>query len=146
MSLAATDAADRVEQLTALTERLTERLAEETRLFEARRAQDVAAGLEETGRLANLYRHESMRVKANPDLIAGASKAARERLVQATLAFEAALERHAHAVAAAKTVTEGLVQTVAREVAGARAAGSGYGPGARATAGDARAVTLNRQA
>lgn len=146
MSLAAADAADRVQQLITLTEQLTERLAGEAALFEARRPQDAAAGLEETGRLANLYRHESMRVKANPDLIAGAPAAARERLVKATLAFDATLARHAHALEAAKTVTEGLVQTIAREVASVRAAGAGYGPGARATSGDARAVTLNRQA
>lgn len=146
MSLAALDAADRVEQLISLTERLAERLAAETAMFEARRPQDAAPGLEETGRLANLYRHESMRLKANPGLISGTPQAARERLVRVTREFDAALERHAHALAAAKTVTEGLVQTIAREVASSRAAGAGYGPGARATAGDSRAVTLNRQA
>lgn len=146
MSLAAADAADRVQQLITLTEQLTERLAGEAALFEARRPQDAAAGLEETGRLANLYRHESMRIKAAPALVAGAPQAARERLMRVTREFEAMLERHAHALAAAKTVTEGLVQTVAREVASARAAGAGYGPGARATAGDTRAVTLNRKA
>ncbi|NEX95188.1 flagellar basal body protein [Caulobacter sp. 17J65-9] len=146
MTLAAIDAADRVQQLIALTEQLTGRLAEEAALFEARRPQDAAAGLEETGRLANLYRHESMRVKANPDLVAGAPKALRLQLVEVTRAFETMLERHSHALAAAKAITEGLVQTVAREVASARAAGTGYGPGARATVGDSRAVALNKQA
>ena len=48
------DADDRVDQLIALTQRLTERLAEETRAFENRRPQDAVPGLEETQRLANL--------------------------------------------------------------------------------------------
>ena len=57
MSITANDAADRVEQLIALTRRLTDLLAEEARAFEARRPHEVAARAEETGRLANIYRH-----------------------------------------------------------------------------------------
>lgn len=145
MALHADDAHDRVEQLTALTRRLTERLSEEADLFEARRPQDVAPGLAETQRLANLYRHESARVKADPGLIAGAAPAARAALLKATEAFEAALKRHAHAVEAARTLTEGLVQAIAREIADARAPAA-YGAGGFSAQGDVRAVTLNRQA
>ena len=58
-------AAEHARRLTALTERLTERLAEETRCFEARRPQDVAAGVAETQDMANLYRRETARVKAD---------------------------------------------------------------------------------
>lgn len=146
MALAADDAADRVEQLIALTERLTERLTAETAAFEARKPHEAAAGAEETARLANLYRHESARVKADRALIEGAPKPRLAQLATATRAFDAILIRHSRALEAAKTLTEGLVRTIAAEVAAQRAPAAGYGANARATAGDASAVTLNRKA
>ena len=145
MALFADDAHDRVAQLIALTERLTAKLAEETRAFENRRPQDVIGGLEETQRLANLYRHESVRVKADRSLIETAELSQRLALMQATEAFEAVLARHARAVEAARTVSEGIVRAIAAEVADVRSPG-GYGSGGQAQSGDARAVTLNRKA
>src|SRR5688572_18385901 len=120
MAIAAHNAEDRVEQLILLTERLTELVAEQALAFEQRRPQDAAAGLEETSRLANLYRHESTRVRAAPDLVAGASLAQRTRLVRATEAFDSVLARQGRALEAAKTVTEGLVRAIADEVAAQR--------------------------
>lgn len=146
MGLSACDAQDRAAQLLALTERLTARLLDETAAYEAHRPQDAAAGLAATAELANLYRHESVRLKRDPGLIAGAPAALRERLIEATRTFEAALARHGRAVHAAKTVTEGLMEAVAREVARARASTAGYGPGARPARADATAITLNRRA
>jgi hypothetical protein len=144
--MTAEDADDRVDQLSALTEQLSERLTRETRAFEARRPQDAAPGLAETQRLANLYRHESARVRREPALIAAATPERRERLKRATLAFDAVLARHGRALEAARTVTEGLVRAVAEEVAAARPKAAGYGPGARPQGGAASAVTLNRRA
>ncbi|HTI68248.1 MAG TPA: flagellar basal body protein [Caulobacteraceae bacterium] len=144
--IAAADTDDRVAQLTGLTERLTKLLAAEAAAFEARRPQDTAPSAEETIRLANLYRHESVRIKADPSLVAGTSPAAHKRLMQATQTFEAVLARHGRALAAAKTVTEGLVQAIAEEVAATRSARSPYGANARAPAADASAITLNRRA
>jgi hypothetical protein len=72
MALSVEGPADRVEQLITLTERLTELMAQDAADFEARRPHLAAARAEESSRLANLYRHESMRVKRSPDLIAGA--------------------------------------------------------------------------
>ena len=146
MALAAHDAADRAAQLTELTERLTGRLAIETAFFEARRPQDAAAGMEETQRLANTYRRESQRIKADPALLAGAPLAARQALLTATQGFETALARHNHAVEAAKIITEGLLKAIAGEVASARASGAGYGAGGGAVVGDARAMALNARA
>ena len=146
MSLSANDAADRVSQMTALTERLTERLTVEAAAFEARRPQDVTSALPETQELANIYRRESARVKADPSLIEAAPAAARAALLRATEAFEAVLTRHFRALEASRTLTEGLVKASAREVVEARAPGTGYGASGRAMGADARAVTLNRQA
>jgi hypothetical protein len=141
------DAAERVEQLILLTERLTGLVAQSAQAFEARRPQDAAAFVGETGRLANMYRHESTRIRGNPAMIAGASLVQRTRLVRATEAFDAVLARQARAVEAAKTVTEGLVRTIAEEVATQRQKGASYGADATTAATPAAtAITLNRRA
>lgn len=136
----------RVRQLTRLTEDLTDRLINETRAFEARRPQDVAAGLAETQEMANTYRRESAQLKSNPALLAPATTTDRMALIAATQAFEAVLARHGRAVEAARIVSEGLVRAIAEEVAAARPPASGYGASGRASSGDGRAVTLNRTA
>ncbi len=98
MTAASAEATERVEQLILLTERLTDLVASSAQAFEARRPQDAAAYVGETGRLANLYRHESTRIRGNPGLIAGAAPARRTHLVRATEAFDAVLARQARAV------------------------------------------------
>lgn len=150
MALNADDAADRVDQLIILTERLTGVVDQQRQCFEAHRPQDAAALMEEAGRLANLYRHESARVRADPGLVEAAPAERRSQLIQATYDFDAALVRHGRALTAAKAVTEGLVRTIAEEVAGQREMLAGYGPGARtpssAYSAAATAITLNRRA
>jgi hypothetical protein len=139
-------ATDTAQGLTTLTQRLTERLAIELAAFEARRPQDVANGMAETQDMANRYRREAARVKADPQVLSGADLTARRALIAATEAFEAILARHARAVEAARIVSEGLVQTIAGEVAAARAMGTGYGASGRAPTLDGRAITMNRTA
>lgn len=148
MAIHAADPNDRVEQLIILTERLTELIALEAQAFEARRPQDAAEHLAETSRLANIYRHESAKIRANPSLVEKAPLAQRTRLVRVTEAFDAVLARQGRALEAAKTVTEGLVRAIADEVAAQRTSAGGYGPGAEAHAptGAATAITLNRRA
>jgi hypothetical protein len=143
---AAINARARVRQLTDLTTRLTARLTEESMAFESRRPQDAAASLSETQDLANLYRRESAQLKAHPASVAAAPAADRDALIRATQAFEAVLTRHARAVEAARVISEGLVRTIAAEVAGQRGSPSAYGASGHATAGDSRAVAFNRQA
>ena len=140
-------AVERAEQLILLTERLTELVVHSAQAFEARRPQDAAGLVGEPGRLANLYRHESTRIRGNPRVLAGLSLTQRTRLVRATEAFDAVLARQARAVEAAKTVTEGLVRTIAEEVASRRQKGASYGADATtAAAPAATAITLNKRA
>lgn len=146
MTADATTATAYLRRLTALTDRLTARLEIETDAFATRRAADVAAGMAETQDLANQYRRESNHLKANKPLLMAAPAPERMALVKATEAFEAVLEIHGRTVEAARTISEGLVRTIAQEVAGARAMGSGYGATGQANGGDSRAVTLNRTA
>ena len=140
------NATARIRQLIDLTTRLTARLSEESKAFESRRPQDAAATMAATQDLANTYRRESAQLKANPASVAAAPAADRTALIRATQAFEAVLSGHARAVEAARIISEGLVRTIAAEVAGQRGSPSAYGASGKATAGDSRAVALNRQA
>ena len=140
------NATARVRQLTDLTIRLTATLSEESKVFESHRPHDAAASLAGTQDLANAYRRESAQLKANPASVAAAPAADRTALIRATEAFEAVLSRHSRAVEAARIVSEGLVRTIAAEVAGQRGNPSAYGASGKANAGDGRAVAFNRQA
>ena len=146
MALAASSSAERMEQLILLTERLTGLIAEQLRAFEARRPQDAAQNADETARLANLYRHESLKVKTNPTILDGAPPELKERLIVATRAFDAVLARHGRAVEAAKTITEGLIRAIAEEVHRQRHAVASYGPKAMQAPRPATPVALNRRA
>ncbi|MFZ5670618.1 MAG: flagellar basal body protein [Pseudomonadota bacterium] len=146
MTADANQANERVDQLVALTDRLTGLMAAQCQAFEQHRPQDAAAQMEELSKLANIYRHESAKVRQSPGLIEAASLQHRARLMRSTEAFDAVLARQGRALEAARTITEGLVRAVAEEVAAQRSSGVGYGPGAAAQGGDARAITLNRRA
>jgi hypothetical protein len=149
MALMANDAADRCDQMIILVERLTDLVAQQCRAFEQHRPTDAAALMEETSRLANAYRHECTRIRAEPALLLAASAELRQRLARAAEAFDAVLHRHGRAVEAARTVTEGLVRAIAEEVASQREQLAGYGPTARPPASSATAataITLNRRA
>ena len=64
-------------------------------------------------------------------------------------ALEAALESHAIALAASKTVTEGLVRSIAAEVAAVRSGPAGYGRTgsfSNSTPRQASGVALNAKA
>lgn len=139
-------AALRVQHLTRLTNDLTERLSLEMEALRAHRPQDLNEGMAQTQEMANLYRRESAQVKANPAAIVAAPEADRRALIKATEAFEEVLGEHAVTVEAARQVSEGLVRTIAAEVAGARAQGVGYSASGQAMQGDGRAVALNRTA
>jgi hypothetical protein len=134
-----------LESMLALTELLTGLLADQALAFEQHRPQDVAPGLPEVARLAGLYRAGAAHVRSQPALLQDAEPELRRRLLAATEAFEAALDRQGRALGASKTVTEGLVKAIAEEIAARRGVGQPYGPGAvRRPA--ATAITLNQRA
>jgi hypothetical protein len=147
MFVSAEDALERVEQLILLTDRLTSLVAGQAKAFEARHPHEAATYVEETQRLANIYRHESARIRANPALVDGAPREQRMRLIRATEAFDAVLARQSRAVNAVKTVTEGLVRAIAEEVATQRQKGVSYGAdGTQSPTAAATAITLNKRA
>ena len=140
------DPDQRLEQILSLTEILTERLVKECKAFEANRPLEVSRTLAETTRLANLYRHESRRIREAPQFLQSTPRESRLRLITATEAFDAVLARHGRAIGAAKQVTEGLVRAIAEEVVASRCTGSGYGPSAQKNRPSSTAVTLNQSA
>jgi hypothetical protein len=81
---------ERVEQLIILTERLTDLIAKQATAFEARRPHEAARHVEETAKLANVYRHESARVRGNVALVQAAQPDRRRRLVRARLTAQIA--------------------------------------------------------
>lgn len=148
MALMARDPADRAEQLTLLTKRLTELIARETQLFRARRPLEAAPFRDEKAKLANIYRQETARIAREPALIAEASPEARRALDEETARFRAALEEHGLAIAALQELSEGLVRSIADYVAELRAGDAAYGPAATRNAAPASgaAITLDRTA
>jgi len=127
MALAAANATERARQLTALTLRLGERLEAETASLTARRPQDILEGIEETRNLSNLYRHESMRIKADPSLLEGLADPEKTALRKATELFQDRLHQYELAVNAAKTITEGIISAVADDLNSRRKQTSPYG-------------------
>ncbi len=147
MTLAARDPADRVEQLILLTKRLTDLARRETELYDARQPLEAAAFQDEAARLAAIYRQETAAIAKTPALVAGAPADRRTHLRQLTEEMHAVLANHADAVAALKTLTEGLVQAIADHVADTRRSAARYGPNAAVADRDARAaITLDRTA
>jgi hypothetical protein len=146
MTQTAAEAEARVDALIQLTERLTDLISAECRAFEAHRPHEAAKTLDETSRLANIYRLESQRVRADKSLVAAAPMAKRVRLVRATEAFDSVLARHGRALYAAKVVTEGIVKAVADEIASKRVTGAGYSAAGGAVKAPATSLTLNRSA
>jgi hypothetical protein len=146
MSTASQDQNPRIQDLIVLTERLTALIAQQAQAFEQRRPQDAALNMEETTKLANAYRHEAAKMRANPAEIANAPLEQRRRLIRATEAFDAVIARQGRALTAAKTITEGLVHAIAHEVAAHRNKGAAYGPNGARSGAAVTAITLNQQA
>ncbi len=128
--LAAKNGAERADALLRLTVRLTELIRSETQLFQRRRPQDAVALQDEKSKLANIYRSEVARARAEPARFAGASVAIKSSLRQATETFNIALAENSRAVTAMKVITEGVVRAIADEAERQRNTGNGYGPSA----------------
>jgi hypothetical protein len=126
MALKADDAHDRGEQLVLVTVRLTALIEEESRRMEARLPPLGGAEADEKTRLANAYRLELARLKHDHSLIEGAGADTLFRLRDATQALHAAIAAHEIALHAVKVISEGLVQSMAEEIARLRNGEVGY--------------------
>jgi hypothetical protein len=117
---------ERAEQLLAMTQRLIGLLEEEIEALRTRRLDARSISFEEKERLVHAWRLEVSRIKADPALLAGLWAARREQLQTAARALEDKLSGHEQALAAARAVTEGLVRSIAAEIADARSGPEAY--------------------
>ncbi|HUZ13823.1 MAG TPA: flagellar basal body protein [Caulobacteraceae bacterium] len=145
MSADADAQAPALEAMISLTERLTSLVADQARAFEQHRPQDAAAAMPQVSALALAYRDGSARLRAGDAALAGAQPPLRQRLLAASEALEAVLDRQGRALGACRSVTEGLVKAIAAEIAARRGEGAGYGPRAGPRPA-VTAITLNRRA
>jgi hypothetical protein len=122
-----TDAVDRAEQLLAMTQRLIALVSAEIDAIGAKRLDGGSADWDEKERLAHAWRLEVAHIKANPAALAGIGEVLKAQLREAAAILEEKLETHARALGAMKTVTEGLVRSIANEIASARSAPPAYG-------------------
>ena len=118
---------DRAEQLETMTRRLIGLVSSEADAVRAHRLSAANADWDEKERLVHAWRIEVSRIKADPSLLSGLSQGRKDQLLVSSRELETALEAHAMALAASKTVTEGLVRSIAAEIASVRAAPAGYG-------------------
>lgn len=118
---------ERSEQLLAMTKRLTALVQAEITALEAHRLDGSSADWDEKERLAHSWRLEVAAIKQNPALLQGVTDDRKADLRSAAKELEDSLEAHARSLSAMKHVTEGLVRSIAAEIASARAAPAGYG-------------------
>lgn len=121
------DATDRAEQLLAMTRRLHTLVSAEIEAIKVRRLDGASADWDEKERLAHAWRLEVAHIKANPNALAGIAEPLKLQLREAAAGLEDKLAAHARALGAMKTVTEGLVRSIASEIASARSAPPAYG-------------------
>lgn len=149
MPLLAKDPQDRAEQLLLVTERLIALTEAEAKRVAARASPADPATAEEHARLVLLYRQEVSRIRADPALVGGLSPTLKARLTSATQTLEAAVAAHQRALEGLKALSEGLVRTLAEEIARLRSAEQPYGAdggsGASATLA-AQGLALDRRA
>jgi len=139
---------DRAEQLLAMSHRLVDLIRAEISALKARRLDGAGRDWDEKERLVHAYRLEVAAIKASPTALDGARSDQKEALRAASRDLEAVLIEHAHALAAMKDVSEGLVKAVATEIAAHRSAPAGYGRSGAIDAGrrDASGIAVNAKA
>lgn len=120
---------ERADQLLAMTKRLVTLVTAEIEALKAKRLDGASADWDEKERLAHAWRLEVAYIKANPSALAGVSEDRKQALRESAKQLEDQLEAHARALVAMKTVTEGLVRSIASEIATVRSGPVGYGRG-----------------
>jgi hypothetical protein len=118
---------DRAEQLLAMTQRLVGLVDEEIAAVKARKLDASSSNWDEKEKLVHAWRLEVARIKADPKQMTGLSPARKDALKASARDLEDRLQAHERALAAARTVTEGLVRSIAAEIAQSRAGPAGYG-------------------
>ncbi|MFQ5533271.1 MAG: hypothetical protein ACE5EM_00420 [Sphingomonadales bacterium] len=110
-----------------LTERLTALITQESALLHERRAREITDFHAEKIRLSELYAREMETLRRNSSLIKTAPPAEMARFKQLTALFREALAENKRIVQALKSVTEGMIRSIADEVTRRNNPVNGYG-------------------
>jgi hypothetical protein len=129
---------DRADQLIAMTRRLAALILDEIEAVRTRTLNAGTSDWDEKERLVHAWRLEVSRVKADPALLAGMSEDRKGQMRDAAKTLEDGLEEHARALNAMKVVTEGLVRSIAAEIASVRSAPAAYGRSGTVNSGQRR--------
>jgi hypothetical protein len=139
---------ERAQELLAMTRRLIDLVSGEIEALRARRLDGASADWDEKERLAHAWRLEVAQIKADPSALRGVGEDRKAALRQAAEQLEDALETHARSLSAMKEVTEGLVRSIASEIASQRSAPAAYGRGGTVNPGsrDASGLAVDAKA
>mgnify|MGYP003677325757 FL=1 len=112
--------------LTKMIARLCDILKEENLLLESHKPDGFKATLDEKTRLVATYNQQMSLIKSNPEAYKAFPKTDIDRLKETSEEFYAILDKHFRKLSTARTVTEGLVRSVADEIAKKKAPPSAY--------------------
>ncbi len=116
----------RIKDLIHLTRRMREWIEAETALLKDHRPQELAGRAEEKSRLIAAYTRDMAAAKKDAPSLKGAPKALLDALRKETGLFRAALKEHEGLLGRLRRVSEGLIKSIADEVARKRATQLGY--------------------
>ncbi|MEX1035825.1 MAG: hypothetical protein WDZ54_07700 [Sneathiella sp.] len=112
--------------LTNMILRLSEILEQENLLLRDHDPEGFKATLNEKTRLVAIYNQQMTLIKNNPEAYRAFPKKDIDRLKQTSEEFYATLDQHFRRLSTARTVTEGMVRSVADEIAKKKAPPSAY--------------------
>ena len=139
---------ERVVQLILLTESLADIIGQEVDLLATRRPSALAEFEEEKTKLAKAYASEMTTFRKDHSLTNGVPEGLLHDLRSSTARLRTNLDKQTNVLTGLKTVSENLVQAIAKEVAKTRNPNTAYGKNAvyAKVAPRAAAFALNRTA
>ncbi len=137
-----------VEEIVAVTRRLTELLAEESMHLRAMRIKPVATLKEEKNRLIGWLEAQQKIIAINPSMRDSMSEEEREVIASIGAEFAQAVEENYHQASIARAVNQRVVQAMMEAVRDQHALPlySASGAQARPTSGSSYQLNLNQQA
>lgn len=137
-----------IDDLVAVTQRLTDLMTRENEILRSQRPQDIKTLQQEKVELARGYDHFMQALRKEPGLLAGAPRQSRDALRDATIRFQKTMTDNERALRAARNVSERLMKAIVSAVSDKQVSAAAYSSAGVLTGyGPRRAVamTLNKQ-
>jgi hypothetical protein len=146
MPAQANSEAQRLEQLTILTDRLSEIIDAEIAVLKERRPRALAETQDEKTRLSKIYAGEIARITKDAGWIRNLPFEVRKRFKEATARFRELVARQETMLAATRHVSERMLREIANELSRANAPQRVYGRNAAYAGSHAAHFALNKTA